>query len=242
MATSVPRNMNPLWIVSLFLGVSEVALATASTQTSGGIQVVYTAFAVSYPVLVTVCFFLVLWNRPQVLYAPRDFPAEVSPAAFTEAINSRRERVRTLELEVARRDAVTATTLEEAGATDLVERVREAQQESEVHIELADGNQLRQMSFTADANTTAQEFLNFIYFGIDDLVPPYSYGSTWQLRNEDSGTVYHGMGMKSKGGEDIAADRRTLAEVGIHPGMKLRVQLLKGSSNSRRRADALGTV
>ena len=58
----------------------------AVTQTSGGIQIALTAFAISFPALVAALFFAVLWVKPYVLYPPTDFSAEVTVGGFVDAM------------------------------------------------------------------------------------------------------------------------------------------------------------
>src|SRR5437588_4659160 len=65
-----PKGAGPLWIISLFLTLTETVAGIAATQVSGGIQIAFTAFAVALPVLVAAAFFYILWNRPEVLYPP----------------------------------------------------------------------------------------------------------------------------------------------------------------------------
>lgn len=81
----LPSVMNPLWIISLFLGVAEVSAATAAALTSGWVQGTLTLFFVTFTTAVAVGFFWILLRRPYVLYAPRDFTEPTSITTFVKA-------------------------------------------------------------------------------------------------------------------------------------------------------------
>lgn len=53
------RRLTPLWIISLFVSLTEVVLGTAVTQTVGGVQIALTAFVMSFPLLVASAFFAI---------------------------------------------------------------------------------------------------------------------------------------------------------------------------------------
>lgn len=70
---STNRVINPLWIISMFFSFTEIILGYAVFNTTGGIQIALTIFVLSFPVLVALSFFLILWFRPEHLYAPKDY-------------------------------------------------------------------------------------------------------------------------------------------------------------------------
>ncbi len=71
--TSVSKAATPLWVISLFVSLTEVMTGIAATQTSSGVQVALTAFVIAFPLLVASMFFLFLWSRPQNLYSPSEY-------------------------------------------------------------------------------------------------------------------------------------------------------------------------
>ncbi len=73
MRPMVGRPMTPLWIVSLFLTLTETVLGVAVTQTVGGVQVALTVFVLGFPLAVAAAFFLILWSRPWVFYSPGEY-------------------------------------------------------------------------------------------------------------------------------------------------------------------------
>ncbi len=67
------RQLTPLWIISLFVSLSETVLGIGAAKTEGGIQTALTVFVIAFPVLVATAFFLILWNRPYVFYSPGEY-------------------------------------------------------------------------------------------------------------------------------------------------------------------------
>ena len=43
------RPMTPLWVVSLFVSLTEVIAGLAATQTNGAIQIAFTVFVIFFP-------------------------------------------------------------------------------------------------------------------------------------------------------------------------------------------------
>lgn len=84
-----PRVLNPLWIIALFLGLSETTVGIAAALSSGWVQGLLAVFAVAFPVLVSAVFFFILWQRPEVLYAPGDFPEHVSINTYVDGMRRR---------------------------------------------------------------------------------------------------------------------------------------------------------
>jgi hypothetical protein len=71
--TRVSTATTPLWVISLFVTLTEVMTGVAATQTSGGVQVALTAFVITFPLLIASAFFWFLWSRPHHLYSPSEY-------------------------------------------------------------------------------------------------------------------------------------------------------------------------
>jgi hypothetical protein len=82
---SKERRLTPLWIISLFVGLTEAVLAAAVTQTTGGVQVALAGFVMVFPLLIATAFFAVLWYKPWVFYAPSEYGA-IDPVLFVETL------------------------------------------------------------------------------------------------------------------------------------------------------------
>src|SRR5947209_6072097 len=83
-----PKNINPLWIISLFFSFTEIALGVVAFKTTGNVQVALTCFVISFPLLIAAGFFALLWYRPEHLYAPKDFGSDDS---FLKSISEARK-------------------------------------------------------------------------------------------------------------------------------------------------------
>ena len=67
---------NPLTIVAIFAGVAETFATGALVVLPGTMQAIFVYFVMFFPILIVASFFLTLWLKPQVLYAPSDFSNE----------------------------------------------------------------------------------------------------------------------------------------------------------------------
>lgn len=81
------KSLTPLWIISLFISLTETVVGVAILQTTGGIQVTLVVFAISFPVLIAFGFFALLWFKPYTFYPPGEFTdvdVEKYVGAFTQ--------------------------------------------------------------------------------------------------------------------------------------------------------------
>jgi hypothetical protein len=67
---------NPLTIVAIFASVAEAFATGALILLPDAMQAKFIYFVIFFPILIVVSFFLTLWLKPQVLYAPSDFSNE----------------------------------------------------------------------------------------------------------------------------------------------------------------------
>lgn len=83
------KAITPLWIVALFVSLTELVLGAAVTQTTGGIQVALTVFVITFPVLIAGSFFLTLWHKPYVFYPPTEFGKQTDVSEYVAAMQRR---------------------------------------------------------------------------------------------------------------------------------------------------------
>lgn len=83
---SEKKAITPLWIVALFVSLTELVLGAAVTQTTGGIQVALTVFVIVFPTLIAGTFFLTLWHKPYVFYPPTEFGRQTNVREYVEAM------------------------------------------------------------------------------------------------------------------------------------------------------------
>lgn len=83
------KTATPLWVISLFITLTEVMTGIAATQTTGAIQGLLTAFVMLFPIFIASVFFLFLWYKPQALYPPTEF-RDVDIDRFANAMQRQR--------------------------------------------------------------------------------------------------------------------------------------------------------
>lgn len=84
--TKSRQPLTPLWVISLFISLTETVLGMAVTKTTGGVQLMLAVFVIVFPVLIASAFFLLLWFRPHHLYAPSDYSTSPGVREYVEAV------------------------------------------------------------------------------------------------------------------------------------------------------------
>jgi hypothetical protein len=92
--TTLKTAMTPLWVISLFVSLTEIVTGIAVTKAAGGVQIALTAFVIAFPLLVASAFFIILWSRPFVFYPPTEFSGAVNVNDYVKAMGSKVEVVR----------------------------------------------------------------------------------------------------------------------------------------------------
>lgn len=83
---------NPLTIIYIFAGISEVSLTCSIPLINSQLQEIFIWFLVGFPVMIVVLFFITLFFRPEVLYAPSDFKNEENFLISLKLKNQRRSK------------------------------------------------------------------------------------------------------------------------------------------------------
>jgi len=247
------RAITPLWVISLFVSLSETVLGIAVTQTSGNIQAALTAFVIGFPLLIAGAFFVILWNRPEVLYAPTEYGKETDVTSFAKAMRRKPLEEQRLYLEIQgvlkeTTDQIKATLSEAVGKRDddeLVSRILDTaasqavEKIREVGFLTLDsrpllGREGKVWQVPYDQYGSVSALLDDIWFSIGTL-PAFTYNKKWILRDPTSSLVFDKMGTKWAEDRGWTTDARRLEEVGIRPGMILEITPLdrKGSNIQR---------
>jgi len=235
------RNLNPLWIISLFLSLTEATVGIAASQADGWVQGLWAIFSVVFPSVVGAVFFVFLWKKPFVFYAPRDFSLETPVGEYVEAMGYSGIRVlKAVEGTVRSAvDAALSTIISSGSGTvgrdtdqiraavdDIVATATEDFLSRAIEVDLSRiSPKLRgeePLRVFVDELTPVQYLTDQVYFAISRYVRPYRYGKDWVLRDSVSGRVFKDMGKiwaVEKGSR--YEDDRPLGEIGIHPGMEL---------------------
>jgi len=238
------KGMTPLWVISLFVSLSEVVTGIAVTQANGGIQVTLTVFVVVFPILVATAFFVILWTKPYVFYSPNEFGPQTDVTKYVDAMRHRNETdAKMTELvQASIKDAFNSTqmaakleeTLKGAGSlsekkiADALKSVGEtALSALEMNTVTIDPtpiagrkSKLRQVPY--DPNQPVGRFLDDVWFSLEDKVPAYQYDKVWILRDKASGFELRDAGRSWATKHGQKEDLRPIREVGIRPGMHLK--------------------
>ncbi|WP_132121625.1 hypothetical protein [Actinocrispum wychmicini] len=238
---TTPRVLNPLWIISLFLGISETTVGIAATQVTGWIQGLFAVSATAFPLLVSGAFFATLWKKPEVLYAPGDFPEHVPVPEFVHGIH-RSVSSSLDEVSSVVRDtlesilpAILAPRVPPDAVQDVVgEAVASAQASLESRAIKIDiprvGASAERVEWIIDQNMTVSNLLDSLWLThLRELVKPYTYPKQWVLMDRQTGKMFEKVAQLSLNDDD-----RLLEEIGIVPGMELAV-VLKGAPSGQNR-------
>ncbi len=80
------QKITPLYIIVVFVALSEGLFAYTISQTTSYLQIVLTSFAIFYAFGVTIVFFIILWYRPYVFYPPSEYP-DANPKPYINAMD-----------------------------------------------------------------------------------------------------------------------------------------------------------
>jgi hypothetical protein len=229
---------SPLWIIALFIALSEVTAGVAAITTDGAARLIFAIFAVSFPVVVLTCFAWLLVAHTPKLYPPDQYSNDISPERFAAGVRTGISKDNFDFLGHVMLEALVDSnsiggsgerTADEA-KSNLIERFEASARERAITVDLsAIAKGAPEFLFPADDVSTVSDLLNNIYFALAPNVGPFEYLSSWVLRRED-GEI---LDQVRSGREALEVDMRTLTDVGIEPGERLVVEPLKNGRLSR---------
>jgi hypothetical protein len=238
-ATGGRTVSTPLGIIAAFIALSEIVAGAVATQTDDAPQVMFSAFAVGFPLVVLAVFVVLLVKYPLHLYAPKEHESVTSLNAWANALNRQRTSSEALMREAvaeAVTEAVAAVALgrevardAEPSRIDLSRNVEKALKRVydagsvTVHRERIVEDDPQPVQIAVDGETRVQDLLDATYFELAPKVEPYSYGTQWILLHGRE--VLDGLGQWSLG-KPHEGDYRLLQEVDIKPGMHLEAELV----------------
>jgi hypothetical protein len=83
------RRLTPLWVISIFVSLTEVVLSVAATRVTGGVQVALVAFVIVFPTLIAGAFFACLWWKPWVFYPPAEYGRSTTVQQYVDALQGK---------------------------------------------------------------------------------------------------------------------------------------------------------
>ncbi len=232
-------SMTPLWVISLFLSLTEVVTGIAVTQATGAVQVALTVFVIAFPALVASAFFAILWDRPHVLYPPTEFAGGADIESYVGAMR-RQGRQAAAAFEIAESafesseiEEILRSSLSHSGSgegpnihrvvSELSTTAREKIRQRTLTILTSGitGDADSQLLRPYDPNQTVSELLDGLYFDLSAYVQPETYGRDWALRDAKTEEVLGDMGRRWAHRQGMHLDNRLLSYMGIRAGMRL---------------------
>ncbi len=213
------RRITPLWIVVVFVSLAETVIGVALTQTVGTVQLYLTYFVTLFPAGVASAFFLIIYRKAWVFYAPWEYRGPSEIQAF------RGDQAKPLDAD--RLDALLKEKIQNVVADEtLAERAVKSIQTGFLTIDStpllgAEGTTWRIPHTQFD---NVQELLNNIWLSLPrEHVRPYSYGKDWILKDANSDKTFRDIGSSSAFARQspLKRDTRMLEKVDIRPGMHL---------------------
>jgi hypothetical protein len=221
--SKAPTSASPLWVISLFIALSEAIAGTAAITTDGTARLIFACFAVAFPVAVFGIFIWLLIKHTPKLYSPGQYSRDITPEVYRLGIS------RADSIFLGRAVAETVVPLLEndsegearaAKVEQVVRRFEAAVEESSITVSLLPLKpKSKLLHLPLSGETKVQALLNEIFFELDPVVEPGSYGRSWVLIDEE-GREYADMGISWAEEHNLMGDSRSISEVGILPGSR----------------------
>jgi len=242
------RKLTPLWVISLFVSLTEAFLSIAVTQTNGTIQLALTIFVIVFPLLIAIGFFAVLWYKPLHFYAPTEYGKKLSPRELAEVFTPKRnldesklyEDIQsTIRSTLASKELVSklSETVAKGAGKKIEEQVafvltsavdKTVEKIGSSNFLTIDSTQLLKESgkiwrVPYEQFATIGDLLDDIWFSLTPYVPAYTYGEKWILYNKRARVSLKDTGFQWATTHNQIRDNRSLQEVGITPGTRLEI-------------------
>jgi len=232
---------SPLWIISLFVALTEGIAGVGLIQTAGAVQIILTVFVVTFPTIVAIAFFVILWERPYVFYPPTEFgdTPDVSKYVFAMRQNVI-ENTRSYQhiTSVVKETLTSPESLSMFGAQHLEQNESNNIRKILTNLSNATIGKIKNNIITIDSKPFLKEygivweqpydpnqsiwfFLDTVWYIVADNIPPYTYDKKWILRDKSSGVEFRNIGRLHAISKGKNEDRRTVYEVGINCGSTL---------------------
>lgn len=232
-----PGAASPLWIIALFIALSEATAGVAAITTNGVARLVFACFAVSFPVVVFTIFVWLLIRHAPKLYAPGQYSSDITPEIYRLGLSPSESSF----LGHAVAETVVPLLKSKDDGEDRREAVERVARRFEAAIERASVtvslNQLKpgaeDLQIPVSERTNVDAFLDMIYFSLKPTIKPFTYNISWVLKDE-YGKEYTDIGSSWARQGDAIGDSRPLVKVGILQGSKL--EAVRKESKSLQRA------
>jgi len=82
----ITGTSTPIKVIAYMFGICELAIVYGSTKLIGAQQWALIIFAIVFPILIGIAFFIILWKKPYNFYPPSEYGDSVKPQEFVGAL------------------------------------------------------------------------------------------------------------------------------------------------------------
>lgn len=246
------KILTPLWIISLFVSLTQTMVSVAVIQTTGVIQILLATFVVIFPILIASAFFIILWYRPYVLYAPSEYENTTDANYFVQAMLQRpyksydkiliddiknvvkqtinsQEIINQLTQVIENNKTIPSEEVASKILNSLNITTREQIEESFIYIDLSSISPYKhEITVPYDPNLGLENFLNEIYYALAGEVKAFTFGVDWILIDESGLRLRNLESLWSRKSylplqvRSTTVEDRKIKDVSIYPGMKIK--------------------
>lgn len=221
---------NPLSVIAIFAGVAEISGTSVLPFIAPENQELYIWFLMLFPFTLVLLFFATLnWNH-RTLYAPSDYKSDESFLESSNSAKAKREGIASLEKVIESKvyEAINASESSQIPESkeSMAQRISKSIKTSAfISVDASNLTGSREDIFDLPyvAFSSFDSLTNEVYFLIDGDVGPFEYGHSWVLKNEKGEVIKNARMITGTKKGIPCTDNRTLKEVGILPGMTIRV-------------------
>jgi hypothetical protein len=228
-----PAYPSHLWIIALFIALSEVTAGIAAIATDGPSRLIFAVFTVVFPLLVFFAFLWLLVHHPANLYGPWQYPKGGDVDAYAGAL-ARQRRAAKLVFRHAATEAIASASAKEltdvrpnADPAEIEEELDRLIEKSSIIIDCSAFGKGDRVPIPVTDETTVADLLNAIYFELAPAIQPFTYGESWVLK-DGAGDSLTDMGTRWAEERGQRSDLRLLNQVEIDAGSTFRVTPLAG--------------
>ena len=198
MTEKINHVKNPLTIIAIFAGIAEVSGTIITPFIDKELQGIFIYFLIGFPTILVVLFFVTLWFKSNVLYAPSDFSNEENYVIMRQFYDKNR-KIEIVERKQSNTKKTDGTCFVAISSTNAPQK---ANSENSVRIRLAD---------VPTASNMAKAFRKKGYNNIDI----YSGFSEEPSTDENSKAIWIGADI------DIETIKKVIKDaVRIYPNLK----------------------
>lgn len=224
---------NPIGVIALFIvliyGFASLTIIFGTKIPADGLMPLIW-FLFFFPFCVLLLFGWLVSEHHEKLYSPADFRSDdgfhqaQQTKTRTNQISAEHEKARNIAIEFIKENSK-IESIDKSWISDFTTKFdKKIQEETTITVDATEflDNNDKKFVYPVAAFENFAQLTNSIYFEIASKVKPYRYGESWVLKDKTSGKIIKNLRMLAEipYGKPVD-DKRSLAEVGIEPGITL---------------------